>query len=46
MGGRPDAPGQITETDDSRTGSRIGLEWNSPVDDGGSTILAYSLVLV
>ena len=46
LGGRPDQPGQIVETADSRTGSRIGLEWAVPVNDGGSTVLAYTLVLV
>ena len=44
-GGRPGAPGQITEVSDSRTGTRIGLEWSEPTNDGGSAILAYSLVL-
>ena len=37
---------QITEVADSRTGSRIGLEWAPPSDTGGSSIIAYTLVIV
>lgn len=46
LGGRPGAPGQITEVAASRTGSRIGLEWAAPADEGGSAVLAYTLVIV
>ena len=46
LGGRPGAPGQITEVPDSRTGTRIGLEWTAPADEGGSPILAYTLAMV
>ena len=46
LGGRPDAPSSITEVSDSRTGNRIGLEWSAPTDDGGSAVLAYTLVIV
>jgi hypothetical protein len=30
----------------SRTGSSIGLEWPAPVDDGGSTVLSYTLAII
>ena len=43
---RPDAPGTITEIAVSRTGSSIGLQWTAPPSDGGSPILAYTLVQV
>lgn len=46
LGGRPDAPGTITEIAASRTGSRVGLEWDEPTDNGGSDVLAYTLVIV
>lgn len=46
VAGFPDAPGAITEVPDSLTGSRIGLTWEVPVDDGGSAIVAYTLVQV
>ena len=46
LAGRPDAPGQITEVTDSRTGNRIGLEWEAPFETGGSAIIAYTFVIV
>lgn len=44
--GLPFAPGPILEIADSRTGSSIGLEWSAPSSNGGSPILAYTLVQV
>jgi len=43
--GFPDPPAAITEIAGSRTGSSIGLEWPAPIDDGGSTVLSYTLAI-
>ena len=45
-GGRPTAVGAITEIADSRTGSRLGLQWEDSDSDGGSPILVYTLAQV
>lgn len=45
-GGFSLAPGAITETPQSLTGSSIGLTWQAPTDNGGSAIVAYTLVQV
>lgn len=44
--GRPSAVQAISEIDGSRTGQRIGLQWSAPADNGGSQILAYTLLRV
>ena len=44
--GVPLAPGAITEVPLSRTGTSIGLQWVAPTNNGGSAILAYTLVMV
>lgn len=41
----PEAPSDLAETADSRTGTAIGLEWTAPTD-GGSAILSYTLAIV
>lgn len=46
VAGFPDAPGAITEVPSSLTGNSIGLVWEVPIDDGGSAIVAYTLVQV
>jgi len=46
VAGFPDAPGEITEVPDSLTGESIGLTWQAPLEDGGSAIVAYTLVQV
>ena len=45
-GGLPTAPGAITEIPQTRTGQRIGLQWQAPSSDGGSAITVYTLALV
>lgn len=45
-GGRPSAVGAITEIADSRTGPRLGLQWEDSSSDGGSPILVYTLAWV
>lgn len=44
--GRPTAVGAITEIAESRTGSRLGLQWEDSSSDGGSSILVYTLAQV
>jgi hypothetical protein len=44
--GLPNAPGAITEVALSRSGTSISLDWVVPADDGGSPIIAYTLVRV
>jgi hypothetical protein len=45
-GGLPTACGAITEVVDSRTGSRLGLQWEDSTSNGGSPILVYTLAQV
>ena len=42
----PSSPGAITEIAETRTGSRLGLEWVDSSTDGGSPIIVYTLALV
>jgi hypothetical protein len=44
--GFPAAPTPLTEISGSRTGTSIGLQWPAPTDDGGSSILSYTLAIV
>ena len=44
VAGFPDAPGMISEVPFSLTGESIGLTWEVPVSNGGSPIVAYTLV--
>jgi hypothetical protein len=44
--GLPTACGAITEITDSRSGSRLGLQWEDSSSDGGSPILVYTLAQV
>jgi hypothetical protein len=41
----PEAPSDLAEVADSRTGTAIGLQWSEP-SDGGSAILSYTLAIV
>lgn len=43
VGGRPSKCGAISEIVESRTGSRLGLQWEDSISDGGSPIYVYTL---
>jgi hypothetical protein len=44
--GRPAKVGAISEQVEYRTGKRLGLQWQEPASDGGSSIKQYTLVHV
>jgi len=46
VAGFPDPPGAITEISNSLTGDSIGLTWEPSANNGGSAIVAFTLVKV